>query len=225
MKRLFFYATLFAAATWLAFAELNPPSGGGNDGVASRAITNNQQSAWSSDGNVTLNGTANIAPNQTASAGASVMTRDLGDARYPRKTNVIMYPWVSAWGSSGATKGAGSNGFFWTVPTNSNSFIVQMLDPTQYSGTITTVWTLVITGGGETVPIQMSIREQNGFGVSYGGSSTVTTNLPSGSSSAYLSFTNTHTLTAPFTAVEFYLNPRLAGLTNTVQWWQQTTLR
>jgi hypothetical protein len=33
MKRLFFYATLFAAATWLAFAELNPPSGGGNSGV------------------------------------------------------------------------------------------------------------------------------------------------------------------------------------------------
>jgi hypothetical protein len=50
--------------------------------VASRAITNNQQSAWSSDGNVTLNGTANLAPNQTAASGASVMTRDLGDARY-----------------------------------------------------------------------------------------------------------------------------------------------
>jgi len=48
--------------------------------VASRAITNNQQSAWSSDGNVTLNGTANLAPNQTASSGSSVMTRSLVDA-------------------------------------------------------------------------------------------------------------------------------------------------
>jgi hypothetical protein len=52
--------------------------------VASRAITNNQQSAWSSDGNVTLNGTANLAPNQTAAAGSSLMTRGLGDARYIR---------------------------------------------------------------------------------------------------------------------------------------------
>lgn len=33
-------------------------------------------------GNVTLNGTANTAPNQTAASGSSLMTRDLGDARY-----------------------------------------------------------------------------------------------------------------------------------------------
>jgi hypothetical protein len=52
--------------------------------VASRAITNNQQSAWSSTGNVTLNGTANLAPNQSAASEASLMTRGLGDARYIR---------------------------------------------------------------------------------------------------------------------------------------------
>lgn len=34
-------------------------------------------------GNVTMNGTANTAPNQTAASGSSLMTRDLGDARYP----------------------------------------------------------------------------------------------------------------------------------------------
>jgi hypothetical protein len=39
MKRLFFYATLFAAATWLAFAELNPPSGGGNASSATYATS------------------------------------------------------------------------------------------------------------------------------------------------------------------------------------------
>jgi hypothetical protein len=33
-------------------------------------------------GNLTLNGTANTAPNQTAASGSSLMTRDLGDDRY-----------------------------------------------------------------------------------------------------------------------------------------------
>jgi hypothetical protein len=33
-------------------------------------------------GNLTLNGTANTAPNQTAASGSSLMTRDLSDARY-----------------------------------------------------------------------------------------------------------------------------------------------
>jgi hypothetical protein len=32
-------------------------------------------------GNLTLNGTANVAPNQTASSGSSLMTRDLADTR------------------------------------------------------------------------------------------------------------------------------------------------
>lgn len=44
-------------------------------------------SAWSAvtpvlSDNLTLNGTANTAPNQTAASGSSLMTRDLGDARY-----------------------------------------------------------------------------------------------------------------------------------------------
>jgi hypothetical protein len=98
MKRLFFYATLFAAATWLAFAELNPP---GNDGVASRAITNNQQSAWSSTGNVTLNGTANLAPNQTAASGSSLLTRDLADDRY-RKVFSLRPSDIAAFGATAA---------------------------------------------------------------------------------------------------------------------------
>ena len=34
-------------------------------------------------GNVTMNGVGNTAPSQTASSGASLMTRDLSDARYP----------------------------------------------------------------------------------------------------------------------------------------------
>jgi hypothetical protein len=38
--------------------------------------------AVNSSGNATLNGTANLAPSQTASSGASLMTRDLSDARY-----------------------------------------------------------------------------------------------------------------------------------------------
>jgi hypothetical protein len=36
----------------------------------------------SSSGDATMNGTASAAPNQTASSGASLMTRDLSDARY-----------------------------------------------------------------------------------------------------------------------------------------------
>jgi hypothetical protein len=38
--------------------------------------------AVNSSGNATLNGTANLAPSQTASSGSSLMTRDLSDARY-----------------------------------------------------------------------------------------------------------------------------------------------
>jgi hypothetical protein len=47
-------------------------------------LTNNHASAVTLGGNVTLNGTANLAPNQTAASGSSLMTRDLGDARYLR---------------------------------------------------------------------------------------------------------------------------------------------
>ena len=38
--------------------------------------------------NQTLNGTNNVAPNQTAASGTSLMTRDLGDARHPQKMTV-----------------------------------------------------------------------------------------------------------------------------------------
>jgi hypothetical protein len=81
MKRILCSLLAVAAVGWAvarAGVEITP----GNDGVASRAITTHQQSAWSSDGNVTLNGTANLAPNQTASSGSSLMTRSLGDTRY-----------------------------------------------------------------------------------------------------------------------------------------------
>jgi hypothetical protein len=97
MKRLFFYVTLLAAATWLAFAELNPPPGNsstavslggyvatnhqGNVGIQGSLTVSNSATVGDS---ITVNGTASIMPNQTASAGASVMTRDLGDARYYR---------------------------------------------------------------------------------------------------------------------------------------------
>jgi hypothetical protein len=95
-----------AAIGWAvarAGVEITP----GNDGVASRAITNNQQSAWSSTGNVTLNGTANLAPNQTAASGASVMTRDLVDARFPYDGEPIGWqrvePWTAWGGGLGST--------------------------------------------------------------------------------------------------------------------------
>jgi hypothetical protein len=38
--------------------------------------------------NQTLNGTNNVAPNQTTASGASLLTRDLGDARHPQKMTV-----------------------------------------------------------------------------------------------------------------------------------------
>jgi hypothetical protein len=38
--------------------------------------------------NQTLNGTNNVAPNQTAASGSSIMTRDLVDARHPQKMTV-----------------------------------------------------------------------------------------------------------------------------------------
>ena len=42
--------------------------------------------AVNSSGNATLNGTANLAPSQTADSGSSLMTRDLGDVRYAPRT-------------------------------------------------------------------------------------------------------------------------------------------
>jgi hypothetical protein len=38
--------------------------------------------------NQTLDGTNNVAPNQTAASGSSLITRDLGDARHPQKMTV-----------------------------------------------------------------------------------------------------------------------------------------
>jgi hypothetical protein len=45
--------------------------------VGTLTITN-----LTTEGSQTMNGTANLAPNQTASSGSSLMTRDLGDTRY-----------------------------------------------------------------------------------------------------------------------------------------------
>jgi hypothetical protein len=51
-------------------------------GLQTVPLTNNHTAAVTLGGNLTLNGTANIAPNQTASSGSSLMTRGLGDGRY-----------------------------------------------------------------------------------------------------------------------------------------------
>ena len=64
-------------------------------------------SAWSTlaptlADNLTLNGTANTAPNQTAASGSSLMTRDLGDARF----QVLA---MTALPTPLATSGAGGN--------------------------------------------------------------------------------------------------------------------
>jgi hypothetical protein len=45
--------------------------------------------------NQTLNGTNNVAPNQTAASGSSIMTRDLGDARYGGQNFVAMVSGVT----------------------------------------------------------------------------------------------------------------------------------
>jgi hypothetical protein len=71
------------------FSQLSVGNGSGLTNIPLAALqtvplTNNHTSAVTLGGNLTVNGTANIAPNQTASSGASVMTRDLGDARYVR---------------------------------------------------------------------------------------------------------------------------------------------
>jgi hypothetical protein len=51
-------------------------------------------------GNVTMSGTANTAPNQTAASGSSVMTRDLGDARYGRRFIRVLTNSVSAFSAT-----------------------------------------------------------------------------------------------------------------------------
>ena len=94
------------------FTVTNPASG--NDGelfqvvVASGTVTVNSvaygasrwpvtvariSGAWTTlpntlTENLTLNGTNNTAPNQTAASGSSLITRDLGDARHPQKMTV-----------------------------------------------------------------------------------------------------------------------------------------
>jgi hypothetical protein len=69
------------------FSQLGVRDGSGLTNIPLAALqtvplTNNHTAAVTLGGNVTLNGTANLAPNQTAASGASVMTRDLGDGRY-----------------------------------------------------------------------------------------------------------------------------------------------
>jgi hypothetical protein len=101
------------------FAVTNPASG--NDGtlfqvvVASGTVTVNGvaygasrwpvtvariSGAWATLANTltqnqTLNGTNNVAPNQTAASGSSIMTRDLGDARYGGQNFVAMVSGVT----------------------------------------------------------------------------------------------------------------------------------
>jgi hypothetical protein len=59
-----------------------------NSGLGLRVLNGATANAGSvtfsvgSSGNVTMSGTASVAPNQTASSGSSLMTRDLSDARY-----------------------------------------------------------------------------------------------------------------------------------------------
>jgi hypothetical protein len=51
-------------------------------GLQTVPLTNNHASAVTLGGNLTVNGTANLAPNQTAASASSLMTRGLGDARW-----------------------------------------------------------------------------------------------------------------------------------------------
>jgi hypothetical protein len=52
------------------------------------------------EGSQTMNGTANLAPNQTASSGSSLMTRDLADARY-KKIFILRPSDIAAFGNTG----------------------------------------------------------------------------------------------------------------------------
>jgi hypothetical protein len=45
--------------------------------------------------NQTLDGTNNVAPNQTAASGSSLITRDLGDERYPQNIRTLVYDFGS----------------------------------------------------------------------------------------------------------------------------------
>jgi hypothetical protein len=58
--------------------------------------------------NQTLDGTNNVAPNQTAASGASLMTRALGDARYYllRDLNTVV---INSWGQGGLTDVSGGS--------------------------------------------------------------------------------------------------------------------
>jgi hypothetical protein len=51
-------------------------------------------------GNITMSGTANTAPNQTAASGSSLMTRDLSDARYGGRTVLYLTNFVSVTNST-----------------------------------------------------------------------------------------------------------------------------
>jgi hypothetical protein len=65
--------------------------------------------------NQTLNGTNNVAPNQTAASGSSLITRDLGDARHPQKMTVtttgVSNFYLADLLSSGTTSSAGQAGW------------------------------------------------------------------------------------------------------------------
>jgi hypothetical protein len=58
--------------------------------------------------NQTLDGTNNVAPNQTAASGSSLMTRALGDARYYllRDLNTVV---INSWGQGGLTDVSGGS--------------------------------------------------------------------------------------------------------------------
>jgi hypothetical protein len=73
------------------------------------------------NGNATLNGVGNIAPAQTADSGSSLMTRDLGDARYSFSRWYTGYELLSLDSTTGGVKslnsGNGGGGIFdnWMV--------------------------------------------------------------------------------------------------------------
>jgi hypothetical protein len=60
--------------------------------------------------NQTLNGTNNVAPNQTAASGSSLITRDLGDARFfnLRNPNVVLFGSMWSGGNVSTSGGAAS---------------------------------------------------------------------------------------------------------------------
>jgi hypothetical protein len=65
--------------------------------------------------NQTLNGTNNVAPNQTGASGSSLITRDLGDARHPQKMTVtttgVSNFYLADLLNSGTTTSAGQAGW------------------------------------------------------------------------------------------------------------------